>query len=358
MLTEGATLLEGFSTGRKGGAGPVGGRYFVLPDGHNCGIPIRDSTKAHKFGSATLEPTDEQGKWVFDSSIKLVEVPTPAFYNLKTEDGIPYYKLALLHGSSCLATTVYQSCKYWSSHTQCKYCTIPNSYLAGNTTLEKTPAQITEVVQAAEAEGIIDNILMTTGTPESPDMGIIRLAEITRSIREVSRLPIAVQFEPPTDVTLIDQLADAGVDAVGIHLESADESIRESICPGKFAYGSLDLYNAAWERSLKFFKKGDVSTFLLYGLGEDLDKTLRFCEDVASKGVMPIVTPFRPAPGSQLADFVPSYVGAFEETLGFYKSLGKILAANRLNPRDTVGGCSRCGGCTPIQAAYDWAIEL
>ncbi len=357
MLTEGAMLREGLSTVRKGGAGPVGGRYFVLPDGNNCGIPIRDSTMASRFSSTTLEPTKEEGSWIYDSSTKLAEVPTPSFYNLQTENGIPYYKLALLHGSSCLATTVYQSCRYWSTHTQCKYCTIPLSYLSHKTTLEKTPAQIAEVVKAAEAEGIIDNILMTTGTPESPDMGINLLAGITRSIREVSSLPIAVQFEPPHDITLIDQLADAGVDAVGIHLESADESIRESICPGKFTHGSIELYYAAWERSLEFFKRGDVSTFILYGLGESLEKTLRLCEDVARMGVMPIVTPFRPALGSQLADFVPSYVGAFEETLEFYKSLGHILATNGLNPRNSVGGCSRCGGCTPIQAAYDWAME-
>ncbi|MDF1540399.1 MAG: radical SAM protein [Candidatus Thorarchaeota archaeon] len=355
LLTEGASLPDGFFSGRKGGAGPVGGRYFILPNGRNCGVPIREGKMAKRFESAKIEPMDADGTWLFDSTTNLIEVPKPAFYDLKTEDGIPYNKIALLHGPNCLATTAYQSCRYWNSATQCKYCTIPMSHLSDNTILEKTPAQIAEVVQAAEKEGTIKHILLTTGTPDSVDLGITRLADITRSIRKVSELPVAVQFEPPEDLSHIDLLAEAGVNAVGIHLESADEKVREEFCPGKYKHGSFDAYKAAWERSLEHFKPGDVSTFILLGLGENIPKTLQFCEDAASMGVMPIVTPIRPAAGSQLADYTPSYVGALDETIDFYQSLGDILVASELNPRETAGGCSRCGGCTPIQEAYDWA---
>jgi radical SAM protein (TIGR04043 family) len=355
LLTEGATLPEGFWSGRKGGAGPVGGRYFILPNGSSCGIPIRDATMAQQYGSSFLEPQDDERVWIFDSSVQLEEVPKPAFYDMQTEDGVPYYKIALLHGPSCLATTVYQACTYWSTGDQCKYCTIPMSHLSGNTITEKNPEQMSEVVQAAESEGMLEHILLTTGTPESPDMGINRLVEISKAIREVSDLPIAVQFEPPKDVEVINKLADVDVDAVGIHLESADEKVRKDICPGKYRHGNLDLYNAAWERSLEFFSEGDVSTFILYGLGEDRERTLDFCSDIASRGILPIITPIRPSPSSQLGDFIPSYVNSLDDSIEFYQNLGIILAENNINPKETSAGCSRCGGCTPIHEAYDWA---
>ena len=72
-------------------------------------------------------------------------------------------------------------------------------------------------------------------------------------------------------------------------------------------------------------------------------------------GVLSVVTPMRPAPGSQLADFKPGYLGDLEGSLEFYKGVGAILLKWELNPDKTAAGCHRCGGCTPIQEAYDWA---
>lgn len=354
LLLEGATLPEGYSSGRKGGAGPVGGRYFLLPNGRPCGIPIRSGSMADTFHSSILRPIGER-KWLYDSKYELLEVPTPKLYENITEDGTEFGKVALLHGDECLATTVVQSCKYWGSGEQCKFCTIPSSYLSGMTIKEKSPPQIAEVVQKAEELGTATHVLLTTGTSDGEDMGILKLIEISKAIREISKIPIAVQFEPPLDSSYIQKLAEAGVNAVGIHIESVDDSIRANICPGKYKHGSLELYSKIWDEARKYFKPGDVTTFILQGLGENLDVTLEFCNHLARQGILPIVTPLRPAPGSQLSDFTPSYVGKLDEAIRFYKELGKILFRYDLNPMRTSGGCSRCGGCTPIQEAYDWA---
>lgn len=354
LLLEGATLPEGYSSGRKGGAGPVGGRYFLLPNGRPCGIPIRSGKTAASFNSSKLEPI-ESNRWLYDSKYELLEVQKPELYEHSTDDDIKYGQIALLHGSDCLATTALQSCKYWASGEQCKFCTIPSSYLSGMTIREKTPSQIAEVVQRAEELGEAKHVLLTTGTSDGGDMGIERLIGITKAIRKTSNIPVAVQFEPPSDPSYIQRLAEAGVNAVGIHIESADERIRAEMCPGKFRHGSIELYNRVWDAAREYFKPGDVTTFILYGLGEDINTTIRFCEVIAKRGILPIVTPVRPAPGSQLADFTPSYVGRLDEALLFYKELGKILFKHNLNPMKTTGGCSRCGACTPIQEAYNWA---
>ncbi|RLI57833.1 MAG: radical SAM protein [Candidatus Thorarchaeota archaeon] len=355
LLTEGATLPQGEWSGRRGGAGPVGGRYFVLPNGRPCGIPIRMGENAERYNSAPLVPTDEPGVWLYDGNIRLREVPRPKFYDLKTGDGTPYHKIALLHGDGTVATTVYQACRYWFHGTQCKFCTIPLSYRTGDSVLEKVPAQIAEVVLAAEEEGVAKDVLLTTGTPESDDMGIERLVSIIEAIREVSEIPIGVQFEPPVDRHMIKLIADAGANAVGMHIESADEAVREKMCPGKYEYGPLDLYTRSWQYALDFFDRGNVSTFILHGLGEDIATTLSLVDELAQVGVLPVVAPVRPAPGSQLEDFTPTYMRSVEDSVEFYKKVGAILFANGLNPSETLAGCHKCGGCTADQEAYDWA---
>ncbi len=357
LLTQGATLPENEWPGRRGGAGPVGGRYFLLPNGRACGVPVRTGESARIYNSAPLEPTDRKDVWLYDGAVELRMIPRPRFYDLETKEGVPYHKIALLHGESTLATTVFQACRYWSHGTQCKFCTIPMSAHSGDSILEKAPEQISEVVEAAEKEGVISDVLLTTGTPETPDMGAERLVRIIESIRKVSKVPIGVQFEPPSDELMIKRVADAGASAVGIHIESADESVREEMCPGKHQYGPLDLYKRSWQYALDLFGRGNVSTFILHGLGESLEKTLAITDELAEVGVLPVVAPVRPAKGSQLSDYVPTYVGHLDRSLDFYKEVGRILFRHGLDPSRTAAGCHRCGGCTPDQEAYDWAAR-
>lgn len=358
LLTEGANLPENQFRGRKGGAGPVGGMYFYLPNGRTCGIPIRHGDLAKRYNSAALEQTDDPHIWLYDGSVELKLIPKPKFYDLTTSDGIPYSKLAVLHGSRTLATTVFQGCKYWTKGSQCKFCTIPNSYQSGNTVLEKTPEQLVEVVLAAESEGVIDDVLLTTGTTESPDMGCTILIQIIEAIRGSSSIPIGVQFEPPVDVSFIRDVANAGANAVGMHIESAEESIREVMSPGKHQYGSLEFYQERLKHALDYFERGNVSTYVLHGLGEDSERTLTLVEELAAMGVLAIVSPVRPAAGSQLADYIPTYVDNLDSSVEFYKSIGSILFKNGINPEKTVAGCHKCGGCSPEQEAYDWAATV
>jgi len=357
LLTEGASLPEGEWSGRRGGAGPVGSRYFVLPNGRPCGVPIRRGESARRFGSAALTRTKKAGVWLYDGTVRLTEVPRPAFYDLATAEGVPYSKIALLHGNSTLATTVYQSCRYWQKGNQCRFCTIASSYLSGDTLLEKTPDQIAEVLRAAEEEGVATDMLLTTGTPDTPDMGAEKLIAVIRKVREISKIPIGVQLEPPQNSRFIDEISAAGANAIGLHIESADEEVRAEVCPGKYGYGSVELYRRSWLHAVGLFGRGNVSTFLLYGLGEDRVTMLNMVNDLASSGVMPVVTPCRPAPGSHLAATTPTYVDALDEAVEFYKRVGQILADHGLNPAQTSAGCHRCGGCSPIQEAYDWALH-
>ena len=96
-----------------------------------------------------------------------VSFPTrPRFYDRATADGIPYWKIAVLHGRDVLATTVLQTCIRYQSRTKtCQFCAIGQSLAAGRTVERKTPEQLAEVAKAAVELDGVTHMVMTTGTP-------------------------------------------------------------------------------------------------------------------------------------------------------------------------------------------------
>jgi biotin synthase-related radical SAM superfamily protein len=65
----------------------------------------------------------------------------PQFYSLTTAEGIPYWKIALLHSQDVLATTVLQTCmRYRNPATACQFCAIEQSLAADRTIARKAPS--------------------------------------------------------------------------------------------------------------------------------------------------------------------------------------------------------------------------
>ena len=80
----------------------------------------------------------------------------PHYYDLTTADGIPYWKIALLHLDS-LASTVVQTCVWWGTDDQCGFCGIELSLEAGRTIPVKKPHHLAEVAAAAkQLDGAVD----------------------------------------------------------------------------------------------------------------------------------------------------------------------------------------------------------
>jgi radical SAM protein (TIGR04043 family) len=96
----------------------------------------------------------------------------PRFYALQTLEGVPYSHIATLHGADVLATTVLQTCmRYESRRKTCQFCSIGQSLAAGRTIARKTPEQLAEVARAAVLLDGVKHMVLTTGTPPTPDRG-------------------------------------------------------------------------------------------------------------------------------------------------------------------------------------------
>lgn len=353
LLTElqswGVRIEEGLE-GRRGGAGPSdAGMVYV--EGTPITFPFfSEFVSASPF---SLRP-EEKGWGLYRDRARLAGAeipPRPRIYDLETAEGVPYWKIALLHLDS-LASTVIQTCIYWGNEDQCQFCGIEMSLEAGRTIPVKTPEQLAEVANAAkELDGAAD-VTLTTGTTRGPDKGALYLAKCAKAIKEASDLPVQVQFEPPEDLSALTVVKEAGVDAVGMHVESFDPGVLEVVAPAKARTG-VEGYFGAWERAVELFGRGQVSTYVILGMGEDPDVTAAGCRRAVDMGVYPFVVPLRPVPGSLMADLLPPPPDYVES---MYRQIVPYVVSHGLGSWDVRAGCARCQACS-VMGAFERTID-
>ncbi|MEZ0214111.1 MAG: MSMEG_0568 family radical SAM protein [Xanthobacteraceae bacterium] len=335
---------------RRGGAGPSDHKALTI-DGMTVMVPVHT---APAFESPYLvEKPDAYGRSrISRDGLDLGEVTfplQPKFYGRSTADGIPYSKIAVLHGRDVLATTVLQTCIRYQSRTKtCQFCAIGQSLAAGRTIARKTPAQLAEVAKAAVELDGVKHMVMTTGTPPGKDRGAAILAESAAAVKAAVDLPIQAQCEPPDNDGWFARLRDSGVDALGMHLEAVTERTRAAIMPGK-AQVSVERYFEAFEAAVPVFGWGQVSTYILAGLGDARDEILDICRRLVAIGVYPFVVPFVPISGTPLESHPTPPAAFMNSILG---PLSGMLIAGGLKAIDVKAGCARCGACSAL-ATYE-----
>ena len=318
-------------------------------------VPMR-SSKASRFSLRVLGDTPAGARAAITrdgQNVADVELPHAArFYALSTADGIPYAKIALLHARRVLASTVLQSCvRYADPARACQFCAIGTSLKEGRTLARKTPAQLAEVAAAAVRLDGVEQLVLTTGTPASPDRGAAHLGACAAAVRAaVPALPIQVQCEPPDDFAWFARLRGAGADALGMHLEAVEPVVRAAIMPGK-AEVPIARYLDAFAAAVAVFGRGQVSTYLIAGLGDRPASLLAMAERLVAMGVYPFLVPFVPIGGTPMADHAPP---TGETMRPLYVEVARLLRAHGLSSAAMKAGCARCGACSAL-STYEGA---
>jgi radical SAM protein (TIGR04043 family) len=330
---------------RAGGAGPADAGMLYI-EGVQTTVPTNASYVAD---SPYALRGEDDGSWgIYRDGERLAGAtlaPRPKYYDLTTADGIPYHQIALLHLDS-MASTVLQTCAYWGNDDQCGFCGIGVTLAAGRTIAKKTPAMLAEVAVAArDLDGAVDATL-TTGSTATPDRGAMYVARCGEAVKQAAGLPVQVQFEPPADLDVIDRVADMGIDSVGIHVETFDPAVLARVAPGKARWG-IEAYFSAWERAVKAFGSGQVSTYVILGMGEDQQTTIDGCKRAIDMGVYPFIVPLRPVPGSLMEDLLPPPREAVEAV---YRKVVPYLAKKGMSSAGVAAGCARCQACSGIGA--------
>ena len=339
--------------GRRGGAGPSDHRALTI-DGTTVMVPVynaaaQDSPYRLQSGEGgAVALADRDG-----TALTAVQPPAePAFYGLHTAEGIPYRAIALLHGRDVLATTLLQTCiRFRDRRESCQFCAIEQSLDDGRTLVRKTPEQVAEVAEAAVRLDGVRQLVLTTGTPNSDDRGARIMADTARAVKRRVALPIQAQCEPPEDPLWYARMKEAGVDSLGMHLEVVEPEVRRRVLPGKSELG-LERYYEAFAQAVAVFGRGQVSTYLLAGLGDSAEALIACSERLIGLGVYPFVVPFVPIAGTPLEGHpAPST----DFMVAIYSAVAERLHASDLRREAMAAGCAKCGACSALSLFEDAA---
>lgn len=332
---------------REGGAGPTDHKAITIFN-TTLMIPVFSrsakassfvATSPTKFGYASLKQNGE-----VLTTIRFIN--EPSFYKEKSSDGIPFWKIARLHSKDVLATTILQHCiRYKNKETSCQFCAIGESLKYDTTIAYKKPHHLAEVAKrAVELDGI-SQFVMTTGTPASSDRGAKILVESVVAVAKSVTIPIQVQCEPPDDFAWFKKLKDAGASSIGMHLEAVSDRVRHKIMPGK-ASVSLAFYFKAFKAAVNIFGRGNVSTYILAGLGDTQEEILEMSEKLIAMGVYPFVVPFVPIRNTPLENHKPPDK---EFMHGILDPLAHSLVQAGMTSDTLASGCAKCGACSTLQ---------
>ena len=337
--------IPGNTIQRTGGAGPAEAGSLVM-GGFAVSVPTNSPYVTHSPYSLKTRK-DKPVLCKDNSEILSVEtVARPRFYNETCRDKTPCPKIALLHGTDCLATTVLQTCVYWDTKSRCRFCGIGLSLANHNTIPLKSPDQLAETAAKAKDLDGVRHVVLTSGAATPPEKEFSILARAAEAIKDRTGLPVHAQVMPPQHVERLRDLKDAGVDTVGIHIESFDAEILKKMAPVKAAMG-LTRYCRSWQEAVRVFGPNQVSSFVLVGLGETPESVIWGSDLLADMGVYPFVVPLRPIPGSRMEQILPPDPKIMKP---IYREVARILSQKGLSYAQSLAGCVRCGACSALPA--------
>lgn len=116
--------------------------------------------------------------------------------------------------------------------------------------------------------------------------------------------------------------------------------------PGK-ATVPVSRYMAAFEAAVEVFGRGQVSTYILAGLGDTPERVLEMAQQLLRIGVYPFVVPFVPISGTPLEDHAPPTAEFMRSILA---PLGAMVREAGLRAADIKAGCGKCGACSSLSS--------
>ena len=96
---------------------------------------------------------------------------------------------------------------------------------------------------------------------------------------------------------------------------------------------------------MKVFGRGQVSTYILAGLGDTAEAILSMSQRLVDLGVYPFVVPFVPISGTPLESH-PAPRAEFMASV--LEPLSRIVTQGGLRASDIKAGCGKCGACSAL----------
>ncbi|MEW5997123.1 MAG: radical SAM protein [Candidatus Micrarchaeota archaeon] len=296
------------------------------------------------------EPNRELGVLISENGNPIASAEVlmpPAWYNEEVE-GFPITRIFTAHNRQ-LATAVYEDCALFYTGEQCRFCAINRSLSDKDPKLVRKSGDL--LVAALDKIPVRDygGITLNGGMTLTPARGMEVLAPVVERIRKsYPEIPIAVEITPPQGLDWIDWLAASGASSLMMNLETWDSVLRSKLLPGKDGYCPREQYLYAFERALKVFGPGKISTCFVVGT-EPMESLREGISKVVSMGVVP-----SPLAGRYFED-IPDY--PFVPDVDWKDFLDIVLyAASEMRKAGKSiadkAGCVACGMCDLVRDAF------
>jgi hypothetical protein len=282
-------------------SGASGGLDLILPHNIHVNCPITEH-----FSSISQLALDFEDELVIKRGQEILCTAklqlAPKYYGLSTSDGAPMIKIGQMCSGDrfCYGMTG-PYCFFWKPENRCRFCSIGLN--KDHDASQKVISQLLEALAVAIDDPFLPakHVLIGGGTPNIEDMGASIAAELCEAIKKRFDISCYVMISAPLKNEYIDILLDAGADELGMNIEFFSEEAWEKYIPGKAKYIGKKRYFEALEYAVSRFGPINTRSILVVGL-ETPEDSINGAEKLASMGVMPIFSPFRPLNGTVLED--------------------------------------------------------
>lgn len=278
---------------------------------------------------------------VIHKEVEIGFVPEPGYYNLKTSLGENVKKYISACGYDELNIIPWKGCLLSKA---CKFCgankvAVKNPLDALHAShISKDPEvwhqvkenylqNLTESIQLALEDPCYDehmHVILISGNLSNSklDAQCEIYCEISRHIepllREKATEGLIVVITPPTNMNLLNQLKESGVNIVVFNLEVGNEPWFSKYCPGKSTLGR-DFFIERLKYSVDIFGYGKVWTNFVLGL-EPVKDLLNVCRELAHYGIVSSANVLHLDEGNRLDCNPPTK----EQVVEFFYGLNKI----------------------------------
>lgn len=237
----------------------------------------------------------------------------------KTKNGISYGDISFL-ASDRVRIHYSLGCFYKGINAGCNFCDVPP--IRTKLKLE----DVKEVIDWHLEHSDFRHILIGGGSSVRKTE-YKKILEIIMYLRNKTDKSIYLMSVPPEDIYILDKYYNAGLNEVAFNIEIFDRMYAKKYMPGK-GYIPLKEYQDALLHSVELWgNTGNVKCLLVYGC-ESSSSFLRGVQWLASHGIQPIISVFRPLRNTEMENVIPPET---KNLIGLYNRAQAICQSYNLS---------------------------
>lgn len=145
-----------------------------------------------------------------------------------------------------------------------------------------------------------------------------RIRMLIQYLRRKTNKDIYLMSLPPENKEILTEYYNSGLNEIAFNIEIFNRKLAEKIMPGKGKI-SIKIYQNALLEAVKLWgKSGNVKCLIIYGLEAD-EIFLEGIHWLASHGIQPVISVFRPLPDTEMAGKIPPESSSLQKI--FYQVL-------------------------------------